>query len=125
MKETKTAKVVIVVDGSLDMPAGKLAAQVAHAVENLCLQYTSKAFNWPAPAKEYADDGWTKVVVRAKDSAEMEVILEKLKQKKIPQAKIIDEGRTVFNGTPTWTVLGIGPYWNEDIDRITGHLPLY
>lgn len=42
----------------------------------------------------------------------------------IPYALITDCGKTEFGGTPTVTCLGIGPYLSEELDKITGNLPL-
>jgi PTH2 family peptidyl-tRNA hydrolase len=43
----------------------------------------------------------------------------------IPHCLIEDNGRTEFNNVKTKTALAIGPWWSEDINKITGHLPLY
>ena len=43
----------------------------------------------------------------------------------LPYALITDAGHTEFHGVPTRTALGIGPAYPEDIDPVTGHLPLY
>lgn len=37
---------------------------------------------------------------------------------------VTDSGRTEFGGVPTKTCLAIGPNKIEEIDKITGHLPL-
>ena len=37
---------------------------------------------------------------------------------------VIDEGITMFNGVKTFTCIGIGPYYSEEIDKFTGSLKL-
>ncbi|QJX80020.1 aminoacyl-tRNA hydrolase [Priestia megaterium] len=54
----------------------------------------------------------------------MGVVQYKAKEKGLPAVLIEDSGLTVFNGVKTKTCLAIGPYNSEEIDEITGHLPL-
>ena len=42
----------------------------------------------------------------------------------IPCVLITDRGLTEFNGIPTNTCIGIGPFWSKDIDVYTKHLKL-
>ena len=42
----------------------------------------------------------------------------------IPSVLITDSGLTEFNGVPTNTCIGIGPWDSDEIDKITGHLKL-
>ena len=37
---------------------------------------------------------------------------------------IQDAGLTEFDGVPTYTCCAIGPNWDEDVNKITGHLKL-
>lgn len=37
---------------------------------------------------------------------------------------IIDAGLTEFGGVPTNTCIAIGPSWEDDVNKITGHLKL-
>ncbi len=48
----------------------------------------------------------------------------KAKKAHIPCALITDAGRTEFGWVPTNTCIGIGPYFCEDIDKITVDLKL-
>lgn len=75
--------------------------------------------------KHWLDNSFTKVTVSVETEQEL-LDLEKLaKEAGIPNALITDSGKTVFHGVPTKTALAIGPWWSEDIDKITKHLPLY
>lgn len=80
-------------------------------------------------------DNWlsgifTKIVVSVDSEAELLTLVNKLERineqdgKCIPYALITDCGKTEFGGTPTVTCLGIGPYLSEELDKITGNLPL-
>ena len=42
----------------------------------------------------------------------------------MPCALITDAGKTEFHGVATKTCCAVGPAWAEDVDAITGALPL-
>ena len=67
---------------------------------------------------------FTKVVVYCKDEAELEDIAKQATEAGIPNCLITDAGLTEFHGVPTKTCVGIGPYWADEIDKITGNLKL-
>lgn len=46
------------------------------------------------------------------------------KAKGMITAMVTDQGRTMFNGVPTRTVLAVGPDRIEEIDAVCGHLKL-
>jgi peptidyl-tRNA hydrolase len=110
-------KQVIVVNESLKLPRGKLAAQVAHA---------SLAAFLEAPAdarKEWLSDGMGKVVLQG-ESDTMLAELERLAiEASLPVALIADAGHTVVDAG-TVTCLGIGPASVAAIDKLTGSLKL-
>lgn len=110
-------KQVIVVNGALDLPRGKLAAQAAHAALGAFLA---------APRRNQADwlqQGMPKVVVQCGSEAELRALLEQAEAAGLPTMLVRDAGRTVVQaGTPT--CVGIGPALAERIDPITGALPL-
>ena len=130
-------KQVIVVRTDLQMPAGKMAAQVAHASIGSLLTLFRK-FNTSDQdstrfelefKKDSILDAWlngifTKIVLGVGSVDEL-LTLESHVQLEMPSAVITDAGLTVFNGEPTITCLGIGPYISEDIDHYTKHLKLY
>jgi PTH2 family peptidyl-tRNA hydrolase len=43
----------------------------------------------------------------------------------LPASMVMDSGRTEFGGVPTRTVVAVGPGWADDVDAVTGDLPLY
>ena len=70
---------------------------------------------------------FTKIVVSVPGEKELLELKEKLEnsgKEFLPWALITDCGLTEFDGVPTNTCLGIGPYISEDIDEFTGSLPL-
>lgn len=122
---------VIIVSSSTKMPKGKLAAQVAHASLNSFLSSTEVIigdeyeFKLGADALEWMTNGsHTKVCVKCDSEDEMLDIYNRLVTDGIPCAKIIDSGRTVFNGVPTLTAIGVGPAPKATIDQYTSHLKL-
>jgi len=115
---------------------GKFGGQVAHAsVQSLLSLFNRKELDDNATVLElqYTHgsvlDDWlnglyTKVIVSVNSEAELMAIKECCDEVGLPNALITDAGKTEFNGVPTVTCLGIGPCLAEDVDRITGGLPL-
>lgn len=69
---------------------------------------------------------FTKIVVSVDTEEELLALKEQF-EKELPYCPVVlitDCGLTEFHGIPTNTCLGIGPYISEDIDNITGNLPL-
>jgi peptidyl-tRNA hydrolase len=110
-------KQVIVVNGALDLPRGKMAAQVAHAALGAFLG---------APRQNQVDwlqQGMPKVVVQCATEDALHALLAQAEAAGLPNLLVRDAGRTVVQaGTPT--CLGIGPDLAQRIDPITGELPL-
>ncbi len=111
-------KQVIVARGDLDLPHGKLAAQVAHAAVS-----ASNAAS-PEARAAWLEEGQRKVVLRVESVAELGALQEEAQQQDLPTALISDAGRTELPPGTT-TTLGIGPAAEEAIDAVTGSLPLY
>lgn len=110
-------KQVIVVRQDLNLPKGKLAAQVAHAAV-ACYDKT------PAKIKKsWLDEGMKKVVLKVKDLKELKDIQIKADNADLITSLISDAGRTVVE-PGTITCLGIGPDDEQKIDAITGHLKM-
>ena len=125
----RKVKQVIVWRNDLKVPLGKFGAQISHAskapIVNAMRTMDPLKFTLHCK-KEGAWDTWlngvfTTIVVGCKDLDELMVLTEKAKDANIPHALIKDAGLTVFDG-PTVTCLGIGPFWADEIDKITGHL---
>ncbi len=111
-------KQVIVVRKDLKLSKGKMAAQVAHASLESFIKTQKKH---PEIAKRWLREGAKKVVVYAYDEKHLLEIKELAK--KFPNALIRDAGLTHLE-PGTITCLGIGPFDEEELDKITGSLKL-
>ncbi|NOZ81087.1 MAG: peptidyl-tRNA hydrolase [DPANN group archaeon] len=111
-------KQVILVRADLNLPNGKMAAQVAHAsVEAVGRSAEEKVSSWK-------EDGAKKVVLRVKDKEELFSYQQKAKAEGLVASVITDAGHTVVE-PGTITCMAIGPDKEELIDRITGNLKMY
>jgi len=115
------------------MRKGKLASQAAHASMKVILD---RMTNDPVSGnktlyleKDSALEDWingifTKICVYVKSEEELLELYDRAKNAVLPCALITDIGLTEFNNVPTNTAVAIGPCWSDEIDKITGHLPL-
>lgn len=113
----KGVKQVIVVNDALQLPPGKLAAQVAHAAISAFLEADSST------QRQWRSEGMPKVVVRAGGATALRDLYPLAQRRSLPAAQIRDAGRTVVE-PGTLTCLGLGPAEDEQIDSLTGTLPL-
>ena len=112
-------KQVIIVRKDLKLTKGKMSAQVAHA----SLEAYRKARDiYPTKTKHWLNQGAKKVVVYAENKKELLEIIKEIPPN-IPHKFIIDAGRTHLE-PGTITCLGIGPWEEDEIDKITGDLKL-
>jgi len=110
-------KQVIVVNESLALPRGKLAAQAAHAAVAAFLSAPPRARG------DWLAEGMPKIVLACSNEAELVEIHALAVADRLPAELIRDAGRTVVaEGTPT--CLGIGPAEDDALDAITGALKL-
>jgi len=122
-----------------DMNPGKAVAQGAHASMKVFLDYMERIVVEDSPKNiivkrlKYLEDSpeldwlegiFTKICVSVKSEQELIDIYEQAKNAKIPCALIEDRGHTEFHNVPTKTCCAIGPWLADEIDQITGHLPL-
>jgi peptidyl-tRNA hydrolase len=110
-------KQVIIVNQSLKLPKGKLAAQVAHASVGAFIEASDEA------RVDWLEEGMPKVVVQAQDETELRRLLDLALQNCIPALLVEDAGRTVVP-EGTVTCLGLGPAPDGEIDRLTSELKL-
>ena len=110
-------KQVIVVNASLKLPAGKLAAQVAHAAIAGFLKASDDA------RLAWLQAGMPKIVVAGNDTAQLEQLHEAAAAQGLPSYLVTDAGRTVVPAG-TVTCLVLGPADEAGIDPLTGTLPL-
>ena len=132
----------IVARKDLKMPAGKLAAQVAHASlacilnkkKSSCksvdsfnsgtsvnFDFTTQEYEW---LTETTSSKFTKIVLRVNSEEELLNIHKEALKKGINCSLIKDAGDTVFK-EETYTCVGIGPANSYILDNITGNLKLY
>jgi peptidyl-tRNA hydrolase len=110
-------KQVIVVNESLKLPRGKLAAQVAHASVAAFLKADEQ------PRKEWLAAGMPKVVLQGDGEPELMKLGKAAQERDIPAYIVKDAGRTVIP-VGTVTCLGLGPAEAETLDALTGELKL-
>jgi peptidyl-tRNA hydrolase len=110
-------KQVIIINDSLKLPRGKLAAQVAHASLATFLLAN------PSHQQAWLEIGMPKIVLSADNEQEVVELYEKALAAQLPAQIVKDAGRTVI-APGTITCIGIGPAPETEIDRITGHMKL-
>lgn len=139
------AKQVIVVRNDLrnqqghKIRSGKMAAQVAHASMKVILDMMERhtiiigqklltnydmIIEKESPVEHWLNGIFTKICVSVDSEEELVDMYELAKEAGIPCSLITDIGLTEFNGVPTKTTVAIGPWWSEEIDKLTGNLKL-
>lgn len=135
-------KQVIVWRKDLKVRLGKKMAQAAHAsmapILNMMTIDNSNGFEWSikdelfSPFMMYKLGAFKKIVVSIENEEELLQLYNRIKQhshyfhnQQLPVALITDSGLTEFNGIPTNTCIGIGPYHSHVIDLYTKDLPLF
>ncbi len=127
----RRAKQVIVMRKDLNMRKGKMIAQGAHASLKVLLDAGTltperSGFalgTWPALA-EWLGGRFAKICVSVNSEAELDEVMERARAAGLPCALIVDSGATEFHGVPTKTCCAVGPAWADEIDAVTGQLPL-
>lgn len=138
-----TAKQMIVVRRDLHMRKGKIAAQAGHACVEAVLMALAREKRLddilvsgdyvtlrPSGKPETALSSWfqkgvAKICVYVDSEEALLEIDRKAKEAGIISALICDAGMTEFHGEPTYTCLAFEPRLPEDVDPITGDLPLF
>lgn len=138
------SKQVIVIRKDLNMRKGKMVAQGSHASMKVILDMMTKQMMPTSPHCNWDDDvevrtlvlpnesalhNWlngpfTKVCVSVDSEEELLNLLNEAEQLKVPCTLITDAGLTEFDSVPTNTCIAIGPAWEDDVNKITGHLKL-
>lgn len=111
------------------MRKGKMIAQGAHASMKVLLDAgtrTDDALTIPLGGATAAWLGgrFTKVCVSVDSAAALEEVVARARAAGVPCALIVDAGATEFHGVPTPTCCAVGPAWSDEVDAITGALPL-
>ena len=136
--EDKKVKQVIVIRKDLKMRTGKAIAQGSHASLGALLSMFNKT-NYPDDRIKYSItfdkdsvlDKWlngifTKICVYVNSEEELIELYNMIRDKspQIPCVLIEDAGLTEFHNVKTKTCIGVGPWWNDEIDEYTKKLPL-
>ena len=108
-------KQVILIRQDLKLPKGKMAAQASHASVEAALKSDSLA--------AWRTAGQKKVVLKVQDEKELIKFFQLAKDEGLPTSLITDAGKTVI-APGTKTAVAIGPANEEDIDKLTGDLPM-
>ncbi|MDR3508085.1 MAG: aminoacyl-tRNA hydrolase [Caulobacteraceae bacterium] len=110
-------KQVIVVDQSLGLPPGKLAAQVAHAAIIAFLRAA------PPLQRAWLESGMTKIVLACDSAAALRGLADQAQAAGLSVGLVADAGRTVV-AAGTLTCVGIGPDEAERVNAVTSALRL-
>jgi len=105
------------VRNDLGMSKGKIAAQVGHAVQDLCINCPRIVLG------EYIKGCHPKIVLKVESLEKLLEIDKTCQQLMIWTEKIIDVGKTEVEPN-TITVLGIGPVKKDRVRKILGNLKL-
>lgn len=116
----KPMKLVLVVNRGLGMKKGKIAAQVGHASVQTVL---SAGASIPHLVDAWLGQGQKKVCVKANDESHLNTLEKEAKLRGLHTTKTIDAGHTQIP-KGSFTVLAIGPAFDEEVDEITGELAL-
>ncbi|XP_066141779.1 probable peptidyl-tRNA hydrolase 2 [Euwallacea fornicatus] len=113
-------KMTFVVNHSLKMGVGKIAAQVGHAC--LGLYRESLENGLAADLCQWEEEGEKKIVLKGSSTEHLIELQEKAKEAKIPAYLVRDAGHTqIARGSVTvLSLFGL----EEDVDKITGKLSL-
>jgi len=111
-------KMVVVLRDDLKLSKGKSCAQAAHAVLQCFMQQDDVKLT-----KEWLKTGGKKIVLKAKDDKELFRIADAAKKKGLVTAVIEDAGHTEVK-PGTITCIGIGPDYEDKIDKVTGKLQM-
>ncbi|MHC1627174.1 MAG: peptidyl-tRNA hydrolase Pth2 [Methanoculleaceae archaeon] len=110
-------KQCIVIRTDITMSCGKKCAQAGHAAISAFLRAGRQAQD------QWLADGQMKVVLKGRDGRILHELKALAEAADIPAALITDAGLTEIP-PGTVTALGLGPARIEEIDRLTGDLPL-
>lgn len=139
------SKQMIVIRRDLKMRKGKIAAQASHACVEATLMALAKEQrlnevcvaenqNWvylnhshedTSALTNWFDAGVAKICVYVDSEEELLELANQGREQGFIVALIKDAGFTEFHGEPTFTCIAFEPLAAEDIDPLTGDLPLY
>lgn len=116
-------KMVFVVNATLDMGIGKIAAQVAHAALGLYRQLLEEQDAYGEMVLYWEQSGESKVVVKATGGeTQIKELQQKAKSLRLPFYVVCDAGRTEVKPGSVTVIAIIGKV--TDVNQVTGSLPL-
>jgi PTH2 family peptidyl-tRNA hydrolase len=115
-------KMVFVINASLPMSPGKVAAQVGHAAIDLYRELISKQELFGGPMLQWSENGSKKIVLQAGNAEELVALAKRAEAAGLPYSAIHDAGRTQIP-SGSHTVLAIFGLSGQ-VDKVTGHLKL-
>jgi PTH2 family peptidyl-tRNA hydrolase len=130
VSEDRVAKQVIVMRKDLGMRKGKMIAQGAHASLKVLtdrrthVDETSFTIALTPAMHAWLAGRFTKVCVSVESEQALDDVVARARAANVPVALITDAGKTEFHGVPTKTCCAVGPAWTDEVDAITGELPL-
>lgn len=116
----KSMKLVLLVRTDVKMTKGKACAQCCHAAVRACQVAHHYA---PQKLRTWLSQGQKKITLKVTEQ-ELTDLLDKLYKTTIICGKIQDAGHTQVD-PGTVTVGFVGPWDENELDEITGHLKLY
>lgn len=102
------------------MSVGKTAAQACHASVLALERVRRFKLDW---VREWFDSGQKKVVLKVGSEEELRRLASLCERLGLPWEIVEDAGLTEL-APGTATALGIGPAPEEEVDKVTGSLPL-
>jgi peptidyl-tRNA hydrolase, PTH2 family len=112
---------LFVVNTSLKMQKGKVAAQCGHAAIG-CFEIAS--IQYKSIVRKWQQNGARKIACKIGSDEEIDALKALLDENNIPTYQVVDAGYTqVPSGSKT--VLGIGPMEETVLNNFTGDLKLY
>ena len=127
----KQSKQVIVMRKDLGMRKGKMISQGSHASLGSVLKLMKKSnykyelyFEKDSYLDQWLNGVFTKITLGVNSEEELIELHNKALEMNIPTVLITDSGKTEFHNIPTITCIAIGPYFSDEINKITSHLKL-
>jgi len=118
--EMPRIKQVIVLCTELGMRRGKMVAQGCHVSTLSLLEAISKDRKM---VDDWLHNGYKKVALEVQTQDILKLLYEQAKDAGLPCAITVDYGLTQIPAGST-TAMAIGPFYDKDIDKITGNLKL-
>ena len=113
----------------LNMRKGKMIAQGAHAALKVLTDRGKAAGETftidltPAMAA-WLTGRFAKICVSVDSEEALDAVVARAQAANVPVALIVDSGKTEYHGVPTKTCCAVGPAWTDEVDAVTGELPL-